>query len=178
MPSNVLHGDIPFTCLHPDKPLYPVPPRIFGCVCFVHDFTPGLDKLSPRSIKSVFLGYSRTQKGYRCLDPLTNRHYTCADVSFFELQPYFSPPLVKPSDTLVATPLPIPLPVSPNANVPSPKPLQVYTRRPRPELDSCLPPGPPTAAPSNPPPSTNDLPIALRKGICSCTNHPFSNQHK
>ncbi|KAG6385943.1 hypothetical protein SASPL_154826 [Salvia splendens] len=54
MPSSVLHGDIPFSCLHPDKPLYHIPPRIFGCTCFVHDLTPGLDKLSPRSIKCVY----------------------------------------------------------------------------------------------------------------------------
>ncbi|KAG6397645.1 hypothetical protein SASPL_143815 [Salvia splendens] len=54
MPSSVLHGDIPFSCLRPDKPLYHIPPRIFGCTCFVHDLTPGLDKLSPRSIKCVY----------------------------------------------------------------------------------------------------------------------------
>ncbi|KAG6385467.1 hypothetical protein SASPL_154302 [Salvia splendens] len=53
MPSSVLHRDIPFSCLHPDKPLYHIPPRIFGCTCFVHDLTPGWDKLSSRSIKSI-----------------------------------------------------------------------------------------------------------------------------
>ena len=68
MPSSTLGGDIPFKCLFPNSPLFSLTPRIFGCVCFVHLFETGMDKLSPRAVHCVFLGYSQTQKGYKCYD--------------------------------------------------------------------------------------------------------------
>jgi len=43
MPSLVLHGKISFSCLYPDKSIFSVPPRVFGCICFVPDLFPGLD---------------------------------------------------------------------------------------------------------------------------------------
>ena len=63
MPSSVVHTS-PYSLLYPTTSPFPLPPRIFGCVAFVHVLDPGLDKLSPRARKCVFLGYSRTQKGY------------------------------------------------------------------------------------------------------------------
>ena len=57
MPSTVLGSQIPYTMLSPDAPLFHLPPKIFGCVCYVHILDPGSDKLNPRSIK-VFL-YSK-----------------------------------------------------------------------------------------------------------------------
>ncbi|RVW85872.1 Retrovirus-related Pol polyprotein from transposon RE2 [Vitis vinifera] len=47
MPSSVLHDQIPHSLLFPDQPLYFLPPRVFGCTCFVHILTPGQDKLLP-----------------------------------------------------------------------------------------------------------------------------------
>ncbi|KAK4395911.1 Retrovirus-related Pol polyprotein from transposon RE1 [Sesamum angolense] len=35
MPSSVLHGDIPYFCLYPNRPLYHVSPRVFD-VCVLH----------------------------------------------------------------------------------------------------------------------------------------------
>ena len=64
MPSTILGGQIPYTMLSLEAPLFHLPPKIFGCVCYVHILGPGGDKLDPRSIKCVFLGYSCTQKGY------------------------------------------------------------------------------------------------------------------
>ena len=64
MPSTVLGVRIPYTVLSPNAPLFHLPPRIFGCLCYVHILGRGSDKLDPRSIKYVFLGYSHTQKGY------------------------------------------------------------------------------------------------------------------
>ena len=48
--------------LFSQSPLHPISPRVFGSTCFVHNMSPGLDKLSARSIKCVFLGYHRSQK--------------------------------------------------------------------------------------------------------------------
>ncbi|KAL0311158.1 UNVERIFIED_CONTAM: Retrovirus-related Pol polyprotein from transposon RE2 [Sesamum angustifolium] len=56
MPSSVLNGDTPYSFLFPDTPLFEVTPRVFGCLCFVHLHSPTLDKLSPRSVKCIFLG--------------------------------------------------------------------------------------------------------------------------
>ncbi|RDX77512.1 hypothetical protein CR513_42345, partial [Mucuna pruriens] len=63
MPSASLENQIPHSILFPKDKMYHVPPKVFGCVCFVHDVSPGHDKLSARAIKCVFLGYSRLKKG-------------------------------------------------------------------------------------------------------------------
>ena len=72
MPSYVLHDQISHSLLFLDQPLYFLPPRVFGCTCFVHILTPGQDKLSAKATKCIFLGYSRLQKGYRCYSPDTH----------------------------------------------------------------------------------------------------------
>ena len=58
MPSSILHDQIPHSLLFPTQPLYFLPPRVFGCTCFVHTLTPGWDKLSAKATKCIFLGYS------------------------------------------------------------------------------------------------------------------------
>ena len=74
MPSSVLSGETPFHVLFPKKTLFPIEPRIFGCTCFVRDVRPHVTKLDPKSLKCIFLGYSRVQKGYRCYCPDLNRY--------------------------------------------------------------------------------------------------------
>ena len=41
MSSSVLHDQIHHSVLLPNQPLFCLPPRVFGCVCFVHILTPG-----------------------------------------------------------------------------------------------------------------------------------------
>jgi len=60
MPSSVLKNNIPHSILFPHEPLHPLPLRVFGFTCFVHKFSHVLDKLSPRSHKCVFLGFTRS----------------------------------------------------------------------------------------------------------------------
>ncbi|RVW22780.1 Retrovirus-related Pol polyprotein from transposon RE1 [Vitis vinifera] len=116
----LLHSNIPHSLLFPDQPLYFLPPRVFGCTCFVHILTPGQDKLSAKAMKCLFLGYSRLQKGYRCYSLETHRYFISADVTFFEDSPFFS----TTSESLpVSEVLPIPI-VSPPDAMP-PRPLQV-----------------------------------------------------
>ncbi|RVW41741.1 Retrovirus-related Pol polyprotein from transposon TNT 1-94 [Vitis vinifera] len=112
MPSSVLHDQIPHSLLFPDQPLYFLPPRVFGCTCFVHILTPGQDKLSAKAMKCLFLGYSRLQKGYRCYSLETHRYFISADVTFFEDSPFFS----TTSESLpVSEVLPIPIVSPPDA---------------------------------------------------------------
>jgi hypothetical protein len=47
-------------------------------------------KLDPRAIKSVFVGYSATQKRYVCWSPIERRLFVSMDVTFREHEPYFS----------------------------------------------------------------------------------------
>lgn len=63
MPSRVLGKNSPFQTLLPGSPVYSIPLRVFGCVCFVHVLFPSLDKLSHRFVKCIFVGYSSSQKG-------------------------------------------------------------------------------------------------------------------
>ncbi|KAJ9682081.1 hypothetical protein PVL29_018120 [Vitis rotundifolia] len=177
MPSSVLHDQIPHSLLFPDQPLYFLPPRVFGCTCFVHILTPGQDKLSAKAMKCLFVGYSRLQKDYRCYSFETHRYFISADVIFFEDSPFFS----TTSESLpVSEVLPIPI-VSPPDAMP-PRPLQVYHCRPRvvdplPFAEAPADSLPiPSASPTPALPSPNDLPIAVRKGIRSTRNpHPIYN---
>nr|XP_016467393.1 PREDICTED: uncharacterized protein LOC107790018 [Nicotiana tabacum] len=83
---------VPFFVMFPHLPLFSLPPRVFGSTCFVHNLTPGTDKLAPRALKCVFLGFLRTQNGYRCYSPDLQRYLMSAAVTFFETQSYFTGP--------------------------------------------------------------------------------------
>nr|CAN63852.1 hypothetical protein VITISV_004832 [Vitis vinifera] len=111
------HSSLPSLPLN--QPLYFLPPRVFGCTCFVHILTPGQDKLSAKAMKCLFLGYSRLQKGYRCYSLETHRYFISADVTFFEDSPFFS---TTSASLPVSEVLPIPI-VSPPDAMP-PRPLQ------------------------------------------------------
>ena len=90
LPSAALGGAVPLQRLTPAADIFSLPPRVFGCTVFVQDHTPGLSKLAPRARKGVFVGYSRTQKGYRVYFPDQHQYVTSADVTFHEDIPYFT----------------------------------------------------------------------------------------
>ena len=46
-----------------------LPSHVFGCVAFVHLHKRQHNKLTPRALRCVFLGYAAYQKGYRCYHP-------------------------------------------------------------------------------------------------------------
>ena len=130
MSSSVLHDQIPQFVLLPNQPPFCLPPRVFGCVCFLHILIPGQDKLSAKAMKCVSLGYSCLQRGYRGYSPDINRYFISTDVTLFENSSSSA------AHPLVLDVLSIPL-VLPSLDFPSPptdvvtRPLQVYTRRPR-----------------------------------------------
>ena len=82
-------------------------PRVFGCVCFVHMHYLE-NKLSPHALKCVFVGYSKTQKGYKCFHP-PHKFYVSADVTFFESSPCFSSNGTSLDGSILETPTPIPV---------------------------------------------------------------------
>ncbi|XP_061348750.1 uncharacterized protein LOC133294107 [Gastrolobium bilobum] len=184
---------VPYSFLFPHQSLHSLPLRIFGSTCFVHELGPNRDKLSAKSHKCVFLGYTRTQKGYRCYSPSLHRSFVSADVTFFESVPFFgstsvlddsvdtqlpllsvpiqyvpapdsTPPLPAPDSTP-----PPPIVTSPYVPAPDP-PLQVYHRRPHPPIPQDIDKVPMDSyLPSSTPavsvlPFEIDLPIPLRKG--------------
>ncbi|CAJ2640820.1 unnamed protein product [Trifolium pratense] len=65
-------------------------PRIIGCKSFVHIHSDGRGKHDPRSLKCVFIGYSSTQKGYKCYHPPSNKFFVFRDVNFHEQESYFA----------------------------------------------------------------------------------------
>ena len=188
LPSAALGGAIPLQRLTPAADLFSLPPRVFDCTAFVQDHTPGLSKLAPRAQKGVFVGYSRTQKGYRVYFPDRRQYVTSADVTFHEDVPYFtstpsgdnlSSPSLLPS--VSATPV-SDLPVT--VSIPLPEvspPLAYLPSDPSSEPESSSSaistvPAPLSPPPSPPPPVSDlDLPIALRKGTRQCTQYPIAH---
>jgi hypothetical protein len=81
LPTPVLQNSSPFEKLFHKIPEYSLL-RVFGCKCFPLLRPYIAHKLEYRSKACIFLGYS--QKGYRCLDPLTNRVYLSRHVVFYE----------------------------------------------------------------------------------------------
>ena len=43
-----------------------------------------MSKLDPKSLKCIFLGYSRVQKGYRCYCPSLRKYMVSTNVTFIE----------------------------------------------------------------------------------------------
>ena len=64
--------------------------RVFGCSCYVYISEQHRDKLDYKSVKYIFLGYSKIQKGYKCYDPKRKETYVSRDVQFFESIPYYA----------------------------------------------------------------------------------------
>ncbi|RVW35205.1 Retrovirus-related Pol polyprotein from transposon RE1 [Vitis vinifera] len=60
-----------------------LPPKIFGCVSFIHIPKQSRDKHDPRALRCVFLGYSSNQKGWgiRGMKAVGNFSYECPDFS-------------------------------------------------------------------------------------------------
>ena len=52
-----------------------------------------MSKLNPKSLKCIFLGYSRVQNGYRCYCPSLHRYLVSADVTFLENTPFSPDPI-------------------------------------------------------------------------------------
>jgi len=70
--------------------LFSLPPKIFGSLYFVYNHSPHKTKFNSRSLKEIFLGYSRTQKSCKYFCSSIGRYILFADVIFFSLNLKFS----------------------------------------------------------------------------------------
>jgi len=177
MSSSVLKNKICHSILFPHKSLHLLPTKVFGSTYFVHNFSPGLDKLSARSHKCVFLEFTRSKKGYKCFSPSLNRYFISANVTFTESSFYFKSifsPLTSSSNQ-IHIPIVCDSPIMSNVPTESPPspPLKVYSRR---QTSHRLPSDSPLVSDLPPPPATAptvepDLLVAIRKGTRSICNH-------
>ena len=149
----------------------PIGPKVYGCTCFFRDVRPQVSKLDPKSLKCIFVRYSRVKKECRCYCPTLQRYFVSIDVAFFETTPFPLPFTVtspgEDDDLLVyyvslPAPTPAPIPVKPPIT-------QVYSRRQNPLVSSPTPVASPLDLVSS-----DDLPISLRIGKLQCL-HPISS---
>ena len=130
-----------------------------------------MSKLDPKSLKCIFLDYSRVQKGYRCYCPSLRKYLVFADVTFLENISFSQDPIHTSQgecDYLLVYTLASPA----HAFVPlltKPPIIQVYVLRQHPSVLSR----PPTASKLDPILS-DDLPIALHRGKSQSTHPIFS----
>jgi len=91
MLSRVLNLKTPLETFLKFFPTAPIsadmPLKIFGCTIFIHEHKQ-IGKLEHRAIKCVFVGYSPTQKGYKCFDPNSKRLLVTMDVTFLKNKPF------------------------------------------------------------------------------------------
>ena len=90
MPLRVLDNKSPAELLLKTND-FVVSSKVFGCVCFVHDYRSNVGKLDPHAIKCVFVGYPPNKKGYRCWCPSERRFFVSMDVTFREYESYYGP---------------------------------------------------------------------------------------
>ena len=87
-PTKILNDQSPFEVLNKSKPVLEHL-RIFGCVCYVLVSGEMRNKLEEKSTKAMMIGYSTSQKGYKCFDPNTRRVLVSREVKFFEEKGYY-----------------------------------------------------------------------------------------
>ena len=83
LPTFTLHNHSPFEKLFsssPDSSLL----KIFGCACWPNLRPYNSNKLQPRSLQCVFLGYRLRHKGFKCFHVASDRLYISRDVIFQE----------------------------------------------------------------------------------------------
>ncbi|CAO2193121.1 unnamed protein product [Urochloa humidicola] len=81
-PTKALDGMTPYEAWHGRKPAVGHF-RVFGCLVYVKELN-HVGKLDDRSTPGVFIGYPEGVKGYRVLDPVTQRVRVARDVVFDE----------------------------------------------------------------------------------------------
>jgi hypothetical protein len=141
LPTPVLQNSSPFQKLFNLRPNYSFL-RVFGCACWPHLRPYNRHKLDYRSAECIFLGYSPSHRGYKCLHLPSGRVYISRHVIFDKSLFPFSRPSPSSLDPPTQQALLCPLPPLPSNNPPplSNNPL----RNPIPTRVQFSPPSPPS----------------------------------
>ncbi|KAG8492199.1 hypothetical protein CXB51_009896 [Gossypium anomalum] len=83
LPTKALEQKTPFEAWFGFKPSL-AHLRIFGCLCYSQVPAVKRSKLDKKAQASILVGYSSEKKGYRILDPSTNKVFASRDVVFNE----------------------------------------------------------------------------------------------
>ncbi|KAJ0880618.1 putative RNA-directed DNA polymerase [Helianthus annuus] len=152
LPTPILHNSSPYEILFGTRPDYSLL-HTFGCLCYPFLGSTRADKLLPKSVPCLFLGYAPSHRGYLFYDPYTRRTLTSRHVKFhetvFDIPTTIATPPVPPlTSSFTVLPPPPCMPSQPSPPIPSP------SSPPSPPSSSpsspCIPPSPP---PPPPPPS-------------------------
>src|SRR3954466_104128 len=129
-PSSAIGNVTPYSRMHTSPFDYSLL-RTFGCTCFVLLPTHEKDKLSAKTSRCIFVGYSPAHKGYRCYDPVTRRLRIAKHVSFFENVPYYKQTSPSPNLSFLESSSSLPIPsYAPPSEIPThiqPDPQTVAT---------------------------------------------------
>ena len=110
LPSKAVSHATPYFTLYGTAPSYALL-RVFGCVCYPNTSATAPHKLSPRSTRCLFLGYSPNHKGYCCLELTSNRiiisRHDVFDEDVFPLANSPHPLTSTPSLSLIRVPVPL-----------------------------------------------------------------------
>jgi hypothetical protein len=162
--------------------------RVIGCLCFPYLRPYNENKLQPRALPCVFLGYAYVQKSYKCLYVPTNKIYISRHVTFNETEfPFksgkflFSDTDISPQPEIFISPLQLSnwanktnsAPIQ--SHEPATLPTQAVPNSPTPLPSPTFPFSPVSAhfeiVPEPYTPATASLPFSPQQDI----PHPFSS---
>jgi len=109
LPSSVNRTSSPYELLFHKPPDYKFL-KVFGCECWPYLCPYNRNKFAFRSKSCIFLGYSPSHHGYKCLDPITNRVYIARHVVFNEPKFLFQTGSTPPTSSVNPSPGLLPLP--------------------------------------------------------------------